>query len=77
MIDFKYRCKMPAAREGSTAFYVASFPPNGLASVDFDSSRWLYLVRRGERREFRRWLADVFGGRVSGRYPVYDVKRES
>ena len=79
-MPFSHRCTLSGynARAGSNAYYCASPPPPGQALVEHDGQRWLYTVRRGERRAFRAWLADVFAGtgtaRVAGRWPAYDIE---
>ena len=49
----------------------------GTAIVDDSGYFYRYRVKRGEIREFRRWLRFIFGchrNRVSGRYPSYKLK---
>lgn len=79
-MDFAHRCTQSGYRamSGSMAYHTASPPPPGQALVEHDGQRWLYTVRRGERRAFRAWLADVFAGtgtaRVIGAWPAYDIE---
>ena len=55
-------------------------PPRGCCTVDHpDNGTWhVYRVARGERREFRAWLARTFlasdgRNRLAGAWPAYTI----
>ena len=82
MTDFAHRCDISAARAGSFDYHIARDLSPSYCVVEHDMKRWTYHVRRGERSEFRAWLAEVFSGfgttaRVVGQWPFYTIETRS
>lgn len=81
MTDFRHR-HAGTARDGRHVIIKGQpytyTPPPGFAGVCDDNKTYFYRVHKGERREFRVWLADVFGGmncrKVRGAWPNYTIK---
>lgn len=79
MGDFSFRCVEGPHRAGIFGYHSAE-TKGRVCMVDYDMSRWLYRVERGEVRAFKRWVQDVFPPndgeryRVTGSFPRYTVE---